>query len=138
MLGSTSPHTRKALPVPPWVSDGPLVHTLLTPRSSSRPVADLEQVGALRVGGGVDALHRHRPRRISSAPLPPRYPCRGGRGTLHLGGPPETPDSLGGALHPPHLPHPITAPGVGQGEENPGPAFGYPSEGDVPLWAVQP
>ena len=29
-------------------------------------------------------------------------------------------DSLWGALQAPHLPHPIAAPGVGRGDENPG------------------
>ena len=39
----------------------------------------------------------------------------------------------------PHpLPHLIAAPGVGRGDENPAPAFGDPSEGDVPPWAAQP
>ena len=30
-LGSTSPHSSRALPEPPWVSDGPLMRTLRTP-----------------------------------------------------------------------------------------------------------
>ena len=44
----------------------------------------------------------------------------------------------GEALHPPHLPHPIAASGVGGGDEDPRPTLGNPGKGGVLLWANQP
>ena len=67
-LGSTSPHSNRALPEPPWVSDGPLMRTLRTPLSGSRPRE--------RRGHGTQARGAHLP--------PPRGSSRatGGPGAV--------------------------------------------------------